>query len=140
MSGKFPSGKNHLRGTTITDQLEKTRQSDWRITSNMDLRRRKRTIFRGDNEVARSCQFATPAKTDTLDQGNSDLGDQEKFADHTVHGVEHLGNICARVIADIDACGERPLASPFDDNDGGFSLVRAGRQHYIKFAVQVEGA
>ena len=73
----------------------------------MDLRRRKRTIFRRDNKITGSCQFATPAKTDTTDHGNGDLRERQEFADHSVHDVEHLGNLFTRVIADIDAGGER---------------------------------
>ena len=47
------------------------------------------------------------------------LGDREKFADHTVHDVEHLGNVFTRVIADIDAGGERSLAGTFNHHNVG---------------------
>ena len=73
LSGKLSSGENHLRGTMIADQRRKPRQSDRRITSNMDFRRRKGTIFRPQDEVARGSQLATAAQTYTTNQGNSDL-------------------------------------------------------------------
>ena len=98
----------------------------------MDFRRCKRTIFRRDNEITGTCQFATPAKTDTADQGNGDLRDHEKFADHAVHDFEHLGNIFTRVIADIDAGGERSLAGTLNNQNVGCGVLCACRQHGVE--------
>ena len=102
----------------------------------MDFRRRKGTVFRRDNEVTGTCQFATPAKTDTADQGNRDLRDHEKFADHAVHHFEHLGNLFTRVIADIDAGGERSLAGTLNNQNVGCDVLCACRQHGVELPQQ----
>src|SRR5215475_4594243 len=109
----------------ITDQRRKTRERDRRITSNVDFRRCKRTIFRRDNEVTRSCQFKTPTQTHTTYLGNGDLREREQFAYHTMHRVEHLRNIFARVITDIDTCRERPLTATWNDHNVGCDVLCA---------------
>src|SRR4029077_451406 len=102
----------------------------------MDFWRRKRTIFRPQDKVARGGQLATAAQTYTANQGDSDLRGTEKFANRAVHDFEHLWNISPRVISDIDACGEGPLTGPLEHYDVGFRVQRAGRKRYVKVSQQ----
>src|SRR4029077_17282404 len=83
-------------------------------------------------------QLTTAPETNSLDQGDGNLGKHEKFADHPVHDVKHLGDLLAGVIFDVDAGRKSALACAAQHDHVNLRCPRTGLQHLVKLTEQTK--